>query len=83
MEGEEATQTDRETQSHQVFPQQMELGNEFVKWEIVGTEPLTIEAETGVKSQRQQNPNLLQLCLPLDVLKETAVPTTRGVARIS
>ena len=45
-EGEEATQTDRETHSRQVFPQQMELGNEFDEWEIVGTEPLTVEAET-------------------------------------
>ena len=45
-EGEQATQVDRETHSHQVFPQQTELGNEFDEWEIVGTEPLTVEAET-------------------------------------
>ena len=45
-EGEEPTQVDRETHSRQVFPQQTELGNEFDEWEIVGTEPLTVEAET-------------------------------------
>ena len=45
-EGEEATQADRETHSRQVFPQQTEPGNEFDEWEIVGTEPLTVETET-------------------------------------